>query len=233
MVSVATNRFELMTEKLFLIQKDKIRKRLLIYTRKAFKMLPKMGNPRILDVGCGSGIPTIELARLSRGEVLGIDIDQAALDRFIENIKNARLTSRVLAANCSMFDMDFADESFNIIWSEGSVYAIGFERGLLEWRRFLIPGGFMVIHDEQGNIREKLEQISNCGYQLVGHFMLNIETWLNEYFIPLGNLIAEFRTKYIDNTETFKELNQAQFELDAFKRNPELNSSVYFVMRKG
>lgn len=49
-----------MTEdELFQVQKDKIRKRLLKYTRKAFRMLPQMEKPRILDIGCGSGIPTI------------------------------------------------------------------------------------------------------------------------------------------------------------------------------
>ena len=68
--------------KRFQLGKDKIRKRLLKYTRKAFRMLPQMDRPRILDIGCGSGIPTLELARLSQGEVIGIDIDQPALDKF-------------------------------------------------------------------------------------------------------------------------------------------------------
>ena len=79
--------FELMSEdELFQIQRDDIRMRLLKYTRKAFRMLPKLSNPSILDVGCGSGISTMELARLSRGKVLGIDIDQPALDKFTERI---------------------------------------------------------------------------------------------------------------------------------------------------
>ena len=48
-------------------------------------MLPELAKPRILDMGCGSGIPTLELARLSRGEAIGIDIDQPALDTiFVE-----------------------------------------------------------------------------------------------------------------------------------------------------
>ena len=68
-------------EEQFQIQKDKIRKRLMKYTRKAFQMLPKMYEPRILDVGCGSGVPTLELARLSKGEIIGIDIAQNSLNR--------------------------------------------------------------------------------------------------------------------------------------------------------
>jgi ubiquinone/menaquinone biosynthesis C-methylase UbiE len=146
--------------------KDKIRERLLKYTRKAFRMLPNMDRPRILDIGCGSGVSTLELARLSRGKVIGIDIDQPALDKFTRRIEEAGFTEQIQVINCSMFTMDFPNESFDILWAEGSIYAIGFEKGLREWRQLLKPGGSMVVHDEQGNVREKLEQISNCGYEL-------------------------------------------------------------------
>jgi len=218
-------------EESFQTEKDELRKRLVKYTIKAFRMLPHMDKPRILDIGCGSGISTLELARLSQGEVIGIDIDQPALDKFARKIKEAGLTDRVQAVNCSMFDMDFADESFNIIWSEGSIYAIGFERGLREWRRFLKPDGFMVVHDEQGNVREKLEQISNYGFELLGYFLLSKETWWAEYFAPLEQLISEFRRKYTDYPEVPEELHQAQRELDSFNKHPERNSSVCFVIK--
>ena len=72
-----------MTEEIsFSVKKDLVREHLNKYTRKAFQVLPKINNPTILDIGCGSGIPTLELARLSHGEILGIDIDQPALDKF-------------------------------------------------------------------------------------------------------------------------------------------------------
>jgi ubiquinone/menaquinone biosynthesis C-methylase UbiE len=195
-------------------------------------MLPELDKPRILDIGCGSGIPTLELARLSQGEVMGIDIDQSALDRFADKIKKAGISNRVKALSCSMFDMDFLDESYDVIWSEGSIYTIGFERGLCEWKRLLKPGGFMVIHDEQGNVKEKLEQIFNYGYNLLGYFILTEETWWIEYFAPLEKLIGEFQAKYTDDPAVSEELRHARMELDMFKKNPERNSSVCFVMKK-
>ncbi len=216
----------------FQVRKDKIRKRLLKYTRKAFRLTPRMDKPRILDIGCGSGISTLELARLGQGEIIGIDIDQAALDKFTAKIKEAGLADRIQAINCSMFDMDFADEIFDMIWSEGSIYAIGFERGLREWRRFLKPGGFMVVHDEQGNVKGKLKQISKCNYELIGYFILSEETWWIEYFAPLEKLIAESRARYSDDPKVLEELRQAQKELDMFKKHPQRNSSVCFVMKK-
>lgn len=218
--------------KRFQAQKDKIRIRLLRYTRKAFQMLPHIDHPRILDVGCGSGIPTLELARLSQGEVIGIDIDQPALDKFTKKIEEMGFTDRVQAMNLSMLSMDFADESFDIIWSEGSIYAIGFEKGLREWKRFLKPGGFIVIHDEQGNVSKKLKLIYSYGYELLGTFMLSKEIWWTEYFSPLEKLVKKFLREYADNAEILEELKPAQEELDMFRKNPARNSSVYFVMKK-
>jgi len=216
----------------FQMKKDLVRKRLLKYTRKAFRMLPKMDKPRILDVGCGSGVPTMELARLSNGEITGLDINQDLLDVLARKIEKAELSDRVKTVNCSTFDMEFPDESFDIIWAEGSISVIGFKKGLREWRRFLKLGGFIVVHDERGNVKEKLDQIHNCGYELLGYFILSKETWWTEYFAPLEKLIAESRTRYTDDPKILEELHQARGELDMFKKNPERNSSVYFVMKK-
>jgi SAM-dependent methyltransferase len=195
-------------------------------------MLPQLDKPRILDIGCGSGIPTLELARLSQGEVIGIDIDQPALDKFTSKIKGAGLTDRVKAINRSMLNINFAKGSLDIIWSEGSIYAIGFEGGLRKWKRFLRSGGFMVIHDEQGNIKEKLEQISSCGYELLGYFTLSEGVWWKEYFAPLEKWVAESQTRYTDDPKGLEEFHQAQVELDMFKKHPERNSSVCFVIKK-
>jgi len=222
----------LIEEKRFQMRKDKIRKRLLKYTRKAFRMLPQIDRPRILDIGCGAGIPTLELARLSQGEIIAIDIDQPALDKFTNKIKEAGLTDQVQAVNCSILDMDFPDESFDIIWSEGSIYVIGFETGLREWKRFLKPSGFMIVHDEQGNVKEKLEQISNCGYELLGYFMLSEDIWWTEYFAPLEKRIDEIRAKHAGDPKTLVALDNDQREIDMFKKNPSRYKSVFFIMQK-
>ena len=195
-------------------------------------MLPSMREPRILDIGCGSGIPTLELARLSQGEVIGIDIDQPALERFVRKIEEAGLTSRVQALNCSMFDMDFQDESFGIIWAEGSIHEIGFATGLRQWRRLAKKGGFLVIHDERGDVGEKLAQIVESGYELVGHFALDEATWWTEYFAPLEALIGEYRIRCADDPEVLEELGQAQENLDTFKQHSQSTTSAYFVMKK-
>jgi ubiquinone/menaquinone biosynthesis C-methylase UbiE len=213
-------------------QKELIRKRLLKYTRKAFHTLPKLDRPRILDAGCGSGVPTMELARLSNGEITALDIDQTALDILNRKIERAGLSDRIKTMNCSILDMHFPEESFDIIWAEGSIHDIGFERGLQECRRFLRPNGYLMVHDEEGNVADKIEQISRCGYELIDHFVLNEDTWWKEYFAPLERLIGETRTKYGHDRTIIKELQNAQEELDMFYKTPELCTSVCFIMRK-
>ena len=220
------------TEERFLKKKELIRKRLVKYSRKAFRMIPGMDRPRILDIGCGTGASTMELARLTDGEITGLDIDQTALDRLNSKIKKAGLSDRFKTLNCSLLDMEFPDESFDIVWSEGSIFVIGFKKGLQEWKRLIRPGGFLVVHDEMGNVEEKLEQISSCGYELLGYFLLDTDIWWKEYFVPLEKLVSETRTKYADDREVHEALNQAQSELDFFRKYPERNRSVCFVMKR-
>ena len=216
----------------FQLEKDRIREGLGKYTKKAFHMLPKLDNPRILDVGCGSGVPTMELARLSKGQITGLDINQPLLDRLERKIKKAGLSDRVKTVKCSILDMDFPDESLDIIWSEGSIWIIGFERGLKEWRRFLKPNGFLVVHDEIGNITEKQELVSSCGYDLLEHFILGEDIWWIEYYAPLEKRINEIRTQHADDPETLATLDSDQREIDMFKKNPGRYESVFFIMRK-
>jgi len=219
-------------KELFEIDKDLLREGLSKYTRKAFQMLPELDKPRILDIGCGSGVPTMELARLSNGQIMGLDINQSLLDKLARKIEEAGLSDRVRTLKCSMFELDFPDESFDIIWAEGSISRIGFKKGLKEWRRFLKPNGFLVVHDEIKNIIEKLEQISSCGYDLLGHFTLPEDTWWTEYYGPLEKRIHEIRIKYIDEAKALLELDNEQREIDMFKKNPRLYGSVFFVMQK-
>ena len=219
-------------EAILQIDKDLLREGLSKYTRKAFQMLPELDKPRILDVGCGSGVPTMELARLSNGQIIGLDVNQPSLDRLTRKIEKAGISNRVKVMECSIFDMDFPDESFDIIWAEGSIAVIGFKRGLKEWWQFLKPNGFLAVHDEIGDITEKLEQISSCGYDLLEYFTLNDDTWWAEYYAPLEKRINEIRTKHANDPKALAVLDEEQQEIDMFKKNPGRYCSVFFIMKK-
>jgi ubiquinone/menaquinone biosynthesis C-methylase UbiE len=218
-------------ETLLEAEKDLVRERLNKYTRRAFQMLPELDQPHILDIGCGSGVPTMELARLSDGQIIGLDIDPSLLDQLAKKIEEAGLSDRVKTLKRSMFELDFPDESFDVIWAEGSISRIGFERGLKEWRRFLKPKGFLVVHDEVTNITQKLEQISSCGYDLLEHFTLSRDIWWTEYYGPWEKRIREMRIEYADEPQALLELDKEQREIELFKASPRQYSSVFFVMQ--
>jgi len=224
------------------------------YTRKAFRMLPKLDKPLILDIGCGSGAPTLELARLSQGEVTGIDINQDYLDRLSRKAREAGLSHEVEAVNRSMFAMDFANESFDIIWSEGSIFIIGFARGLKEWRRFLKPGGFLAVHEVVWlqpdppqaiysywkniypgitTVDQNLKLIQDCGYENLGHFTLPEDAWWTEYYQPLQARVRKLRTKYIHEHEAQLVLDKEQQEIDLFRKYGKWwYRSAFFLMKK-
>jgi hypothetical protein len=81
-------------------------------------------------------------------------------------------------------------------------------------------------------VEQKIEQISEYGYELLGYFILDVETWRVEYFTPLQKLVDETEKKYGDIPEVHKELLNARQELEIFEESPERNSSVCFVIRK-
>ena len=100
------------------MNRDQIRANFLKYTRKAFQALPSIKNPIILDIGCGSGVPTMELAKLTNGTIIALDNDQLALDKLHEKIKEKRLNERIKTVKCSLHEMNFQDESFDVIWAK-------------------------------------------------------------------------------------------------------------------
>jgi ubiquinone/menaquinone biosynthesis C-methylase UbiE len=214
------------------INQDHFRGNLTKHTRKAFQMIPKLEKPRILDVGCGSGVPTIELAKLSDGEVIGIDTDESLLEKLSGKIQEEGFSDRVKIKKCSLFEIDFPDESFDIVWAEGSISIIGFERGLRDWKRLLKTNGFLVIHDDIKNMPDKLKKIPNSGYKLINHFSLPESAWWTEYYKPLEIQIKELRVKYENDPEALKILEKYQNEIDTVKKNPTKYGSVFYVMQK-
>jgi hypothetical protein len=39
------------------------------------------------------------------------------------------------------------DEEYDVIWSEGAIYNIGFEKGVMDWKCYLKAGGLLVASD--------------------------------------------------------------------------------------
>ena len=215
-----------------LIEKDRIRTNFLPSVRKAYSMLPPMPSPLILDVGCGTGVPTIELATLGGGHVTGLDIDGNSLELLKKKVSKAGLSNRIKVVRGSMTEINFPPGSFDIIWAEGSIAFIGFERGLREWRSFLVPQGFLVVHDEAADLEQKRALIDDCSYRLLGEFELTVDDWREKYFGPLDARLQELRSLYDGDSRTLQLIEREQREMDTYLDITGPGCSVYFVIRK-
>jgi ubiquinone/menaquinone biosynthesis C-methylase UbiE len=212
------------------IDTDVFRKNLSKYTKKAYQMLPQIKNPCILDIGCGSGVPTIELAKLSKGKITAIDTNQFLLNKLKKKIRQEKLSKKVIVKNQSIFEINFPNGSFDIIWAEGIIHIIGFEASLKHLRKLLIPNGFFVIHDSVSNLSTKLRKIPNYNFRFVNHFELPKDAWWKEYYQPLEKLLLKLRKN--QNVDVRKMIKKYQTELDWFKRNPKENNSAFYIFQK-
>lgn len=224
-----------------------------IYTRQAFEMLPQLERPRILDIGCGPGRQTLELARLSEGEIIGLDMHQPYLDVLADRIEKAGLSDRVKTKKGSMSDLDFPEESFDIIWAEGSIYIMGFEQGLRMWQRYLRAQGFLGVTDvswlktdppreirefwKDGypaitTIMENLNIIRACGYDPIAHFVLPEDAWWDNYYRPLEKRIRMLQRKYRDDERAMESLSAELQEIDLYRRYSAWYGAVFYLMQK-
>ena len=210
---------------------DGLRSVFLRYTREAFESIPKRDKPRILDIGCGTGMPTLELARLSNGEVTGIDIDQEALDKLNLKIKQEGLSDRIKVYNRSVYDTKFEDEMFNIIWEEGVIHILDFKKALTECNRVLKLNGFMVTGEATNWANRKLKHFTRFGFKLIKQIPWETNCWWTQYYAPLEVKINRLGKKY-DNLDNLEEIKRHLMEIEMVKKDPAGFDCVTYVMQK-
>jgi cyclopropane fatty-acyl-phospholipid synthase-like methyltransferase len=214
------------------------------------KHLPK--NPRILDVGCGPGMQTVELAKLSGGQIIALDFHEPFLEQLKEAIKKADLEDQVKAVKGDMRNMKFDDGSFDIIWSEGAIYIIGFEKGLRKWRRMLTPNGYVVVSELSWlkkdtpkkakdymiqmypaikTIEGNIEIIQNSGYRLVGSFVLPSKSWWDNYYTPIETKLLSMKAKYKDDEEALRVIAYEETEIEMFRKYSDYYGYAFYIMQ--
>jgi SAM-dependent methyltransferase len=214
------------------LDRDRCRANLLHYTGEAFRALPHLTNPRILDIGCGTGISTLELVRISGGQVVALDIDRNALDRLGRNAEREGLSDRIMVIHRSMLDMDFPPNSFDIIWNEGAISAIGFDRGLTEWRSLLVADGYLVVHDSMSDLPRKLELAGKRGYTILKQIALPPDVWWDEYYRPLKRQVEALKLTAPANRDIIDDIKAAEREIKEFDPDNPRYGSFFIIMQK-
>ncbi|HXG68618.1 MAG TPA: class I SAM-dependent methyltransferase [Blastocatellia bacterium] len=223
-------------------------------TRKAFSMLADLPpQPKILDIGCGPGKQTLDLAALTDGEIIAVDNHQPYLDALEEQARQQGLSDRIRVMNTDMFALKFPEASFDVIWAEGSIYIIGFARGLKEWKALLRKSGYLAASeltwlkpDPPDEARKYLEEaypamqdvegnlqiIKDSGYKTVDYFALPESAWWDDYYAPLEGRLKILQEKYKGDEEALAVLEMERAEIDLYRKYSDFYGYVFYIMQK-
>jgi len=223
-------------------------------TLKALSFIDNLNNESsIIDIGCGTGGQTMVLAHNAPGNFKGLDMFPTFIDLFNVNAKKNNLQDRVKGIVGTMMELPFKDEEFDLIWSEGAIYNIGFEKGINEWSRFLKRGGYLAVteacwftetrpeeidtfwknaYPEIDTISNKMDQLQRAGYVPVASFILSENCWIENFYEPQSVIQEEFLKKHSGNQNAENLVEEMKHEVEMYNKYKEFYGYVFFIGRK-
>lgn len=223
-------------------------------TAKALSFIDTLGNQsKIADIGCGTGGQTMVLANLTSGFITGIDLFADFIDIFNEKCRNSNLQERVEGVVGSMDKLAFQKEELDLIWSEGAIYNIGFERGLNEWHKFLKKGGYLAVSEaswftekrpdeidkfwkdaypEIDIISNKVAQMQKAGYIPIAAFVLPENCWTENFYAPQVSAQDNFLKKYAGNKSAEDLVKNQRHEAELYDKYKEYYGYVFYIGKK-
>ncbi len=222
-------------------------------TRKALQSVTGLPDaPRILDIGCGPGMQTLTLARETSGHITAIDRHLPFLDELNRRAARAGLSDRIRTVNASMNALDFPDATFDLVWSEGAIYIMGFSEGLRAWKRLLKRNGAIAVtemswlaptipdeaarfwsegHPAMTDVDTNLGTLESAGYVPIAHFALPEADWWDNYYSPLEWRLEALKNKYKDNHDAIAFLEGERKEITVYRQYAQSYGYVFYIAR--
>lgn len=227
-------------------------------TRQAFRKLTGLPeHPEILDIGCGTGKQTLVLAELSKAKITALDNHQPFIDTLQRNVSQKDYGDRIRCVVGDMNSMDFPKESFDVIWCEGAIFIIGFEKGLRAWKPLLRPQGYLVVSELIWLTKEPPQEIrdffqglypdmkfsiffhqdifpmiESAGYRMIDYFQLPHESWWTHFYTPAEKNLPDIRRRYQDNTDAQAFYDAFQMEMDMHRKYSRYYGYGFYIMKK-
>lgn len=202
----------------------------------------------VLDLGCGPGRSAITLAEQGL-KVTAVDHSDTLLAEAKEAAKAKNLTIDFKQADMRALPLDIGQ--FDLLWAEGSVYAVGFEAGLKAWRQYLLPTGVLVVTDcvwtaetpseaaktfwaqaypTMMTIPEARASAERAGYDVVHLHVLSETAWWDEYYIPLQKRHDDLRDETDPAIKQAIEIGKAEIALR--ETHPKEYGYVGFILKR-
>ncbi len=206
----------------------------------------------IADIGCGTGGQTMTLAAATRGQITGIDLFPKFIDRFNEQAWEQGVRDRVQGVVGSMDELPFEPCSLDLVWSEGAIYNIGFERGLGYWRQFLRPGGWIAVTEntwfteerpaeveefwnaaspEIDTIPRKIAAMQRAGYEFIAAFALPEQCW-EDFYAPYPQAREIFMRKHAESAAAEAFVDSERLEKSLWDKYKAYYGYVFYIGRK-
>ena len=223
-------------------------------TREAIRLLPPLRTPpAIIDLGCGRGHQAIVLASHFKTPIIAVDENQTALDEMLDAAQAAGVGDLVHPRLGSLTTLPDAPESFDLVWSENGVHALGMERALALWAPLLRNRGIMMVGDCSWLLPNPPEDAAafwrqiypsmtdvatvqalahKAGLRIYDSYALPRSIWRNEYFEPLSRRIAKKRDEAQHNPRLDAAIRKAETEIQMFERWGDRFQYVFYLMRR-
>jgi len=207
---------------------------------------------KVLDIGCGNGAQTIALAKEIDGTILAVDNHRPYLTELQRRAEVNGVSDRVRVFERDMCDLHLPASSFDLIWSEGALYVMGFANGLAACHDLLVPGGMLAASElcwlqpdppaecqqffdneypAMTDVATNWSTASRAGFRSIGHFTLSKSAWSN-YYNPLGRRLRSARDKHADNPKWLELIESVQKEIDMYDQYSAYYGYVFFLMRR-
>ncbi|WP_037588497.1 class I SAM-dependent methyltransferase [Stenoxybacter acetivorans] len=223
-------------------------------TIKALSFIGNLSNEsKIADLGCGTGCQTMVLAKNIKGTITALDLFPGSIEKLNATASKMGLQDRVKGIVGSMDNLPFQSDEFDLIWSEGAIANIGFEKGLNHWKGFLKKGGFFAVTyelwftderpaeiekwwlgavPEMNTIGHNISIMQKAGYIPVASFTLPENCWIDNYFIPQKARQEEFLKKYAENKTVEDMIAFMRREADLYSKYKQYYGYVFYIGQK-
>lgn len=223
-------------------------------TAKALSFIDNLDTiSKVLDLGCGTGGQTMVLAQNIAGSITGVDLFPEFIDVFNDKAKKLNLQDRMRGVVGSMEKLTFLKEKYDLIWSEGAIDSIGFEKGLAYWHCFLKENGCVAVtcptwftdvrplelEKFWGNAGCRLNTIGyniiamqNAGYSLLAAITVPEKCWTDNYFVPREAAEKALREKYPDNKSVEDYIADCKYEVELYSKYKRYYGYVFYIGKK-